>query len=166
MHRSFRKPLVIMAPKSLLRHKETVSFLSDFTDRCFRSILPEEDPEIKKPERVVLCSGKVYYDLLAHRREKGIRDTALVRVEQFYPFNKELLRKILGRLGKFKHLVWCQEEPANMGAWTFLRPLLEETAGREVRYAGRDAAASPAVGSLGIHKQEQAQLLEDAFTVK
>ena len=166
MHRSFRKPLVIMAPKSLLRHKETVSSLSDFTDRCFRSILPEEDPEIKKPERVVLCSGKVYYDLLAHRREKGIRDTALVRVEQFYPFNKELLRKILGRLGKFKHLVWCQEEPANMGAWTFLRPLLEETAGREVRYAGRDAAASPAVGSLGIHKQEQAQLLEDAFTVK
>ncbi|NBD37495.1 MAG: 2-oxoglutarate dehydrogenase E1 component [Verrucomicrobia bacterium] len=165
MHRSFRKPLVIMAPKSLLRHREAVSSLSEFTGHCFRSILPEEDPAIKNPERVVLCSGKVYYDLLAYRREQGIRNTALVRVEQFYPFNRELLQRILGRMGKFKHLVWCQEEPANMGAWSFLRPHLGETTKHEVIYAGRDAAASPAVGSLAIHKQEQAQLVEEAFTL-
>jgi len=165
MHRSFRKPLVLMAPKSLLRHKEAVSSLADFTDTCFHSILPETESGVKKPERVILCSGKVYYDLLAHRRDKGIRNAALVRIEQFYPFNHERLREILAELGDYKHLVWCQEEPANMGAWSFIRPILEEVAGTRPLYAGRDAAASPAVGSLVLHRQEQARLVEDAFTL-
>jgi 2-oxoglutarate dehydrogenase E1 component len=165
MHRSFRKPLVIMAPKSLLRHKEAVSRISDFTDKCFHSILGETDSEITKPNRVVLCSGKVYYDLLAYRRENECRDTAIIRVEQFYPFNRDLLMDTLKPFGKFKTLVWCQEEPDNMGAWQFLRPIIEDTTGRKLRYAGRDAAASPAVGSLARHKAEQAELVENAFTI-
>jgi 2-oxoglutarate dehydrogenase E1 component len=114
---------------------------------------------------VVLCSGKVYYDLLAYRRENECRDTAIIRVEQFYPFNRDLLMDTLKPFGKFKTLVWCQEEPDNMGAWQFLRPIIEDTTGRKLRYAGRDAAASPAVGSLARHKAEQAELVENAFTI-
>ncbi|MGC9450824.1 MAG: 2-oxoglutarate dehydrogenase E1 component [Oceanipulchritudo sp.] len=164
MHRTFRKPLVIMSPKSLLRHKEAVSPIRDFTDKCFHSILPDENPDIKTASRVILCSGKIYYELLAHRRENEKNDTAIVRIEQFYPFNRDLLAGILKPYGKFKTLVWCQEEPENMGAWRFLLPCLEEATGRKPVYAGRDAAASPAVGSLAAHKIEQKQLIEDAFT--
>ena len=163
LHRPFRKPLVIMSPKSLLRHKDCVSRIEEFTDACFRSILP--DASVKTPNRVILCSGKIYYDLLDYRKEQGIEDTAIVRVEQFYPFNTDLMRKILKGYGKFKHLVWCQEESENMGAWRFLEPLIEESCGRRPLYAGRDAAASPAVGSLAIHRIEQKQLIEDAFSV-
>ena len=165
MHRDFRKPLVIMAPKSLLRHKEAVSKIEDFTDRCYLSILGESDPEITSPNRVILCSGKVYYDLLDYRRENEKTDTAIIRVEQYYPFNKDLLGEVLKPLGKYKTLVWCQEEPENMGAWRFLAPYIREATGRDPLYAGRDAAASPAVGSLGVHKREQKQLVEDAFTI-
>jgi len=165
MHRAFRKPLVIMAPKSLLRHKQAVSSISDFTSACFRSILPDSDPAISKPSRVILCSGKVYYDLLAHREQHGVKDAALVRVEQFYPFNAELLAQTLKPHGKFRTLVWCQEEPENMGAWRFIAPLIEQATGREPLYAGRDAAASTAVGSLAVHKLEQAELIEAAFTM-
>jgi len=164
MHRSFRKPLIIMAPKSLLRHKEAVSSNADFTDACFQSILPETSATIKKATRVILCSGKVYYDLLAHRREQGIEDAPIIRVEQYYPFNKELLASILKPYKSAKRIVWCQEEPENMGAWRFLRPYLEEVSGQDVLYAGRDAAASPAVGSLALHRKEQAALVDAAFT--
>jgi 2-oxoglutarate dehydrogenase E1 component len=165
MHRSFRKPLIIMAPKSLLRHKEVVSSNADFTDACFQSILPETSTTIKKATRVILCSGKVYYDLLAHRREQGIDDAPIIRVEQYYPFNKELLASILKPYKSAKRIVWCQEEPENMGAWRFLRPYLEEVSGQDVLYAGRDAAASPAVGSLALHRKEQAALVDAAFTL-
>ena len=163
LHRPFRKPLVIMSPKSLLRHKDAVSRIEDFTEACFRSILPDES--VKSPNRVILCSGKIYYDLMDYRKEQGIEDTAIVRVEQFYPFNTDKMRKILKGYGKYKHLVWCQEESENMGAWRFLEPLIEESAGKRPLYAGRDAAASPAVGSLAVHRIEQKQLIEDAFTV-
>ena len=165
MHRSFRKPLIIMAPKSLLRHKEAVSKVEDFTGTCFYSILRDEDSSIRSPNRVILCSGKVYYDLLAYRRESGKDDTALVRVEQYYPFNKDLLAEVLKSYGKFKTLVWCQEEPENMGAWRFIRPYLQEVAGKDPAYAGRDSAASPAVGSLATHKAEQNELVKAAFTI-
>ncbi|NDV61160.1 2-oxoglutarate dehydrogenase E1 component [Puniceicoccales bacterium CK1056] len=166
MHRSFRKPLIIMAPKSLLRHKEAVSSVADFTDKCFHSILPDEDKAIKKPVRVILCSGKVYYDLLSYRRENDIKDTAIVRIEQYYPFNYDRLSRILKELGKFKTLVWCQEEPENMGAWRFIEPRIEEATGIRPQYAGRDSAASTAVGSLVLHKMEQANLVEKAFNLK
>jgi 2-oxoglutarate dehydrogenase E1 component len=166
MHRSYRKPLVIMAPKSLLRHREAVSSTSDFTDTCFQSILGETDKAIKKAQRVIFCSGKVYYDLLEYRRDNNITDTAIVRVEQFYPFNGKLLSRILKRHGKVSHHVWCQEEPANMGAWSFIRDHIEEVIGKRPLYAGRGAAASPAVGSLLVHKAEQAHLVKQAFTIQ
>ncbi len=165
MHRRFRKPLVIMSPKSMLRNKDAVSKIADFTEKGFKSILKEEDPGITSPNRVILCSGKLYYELVNYRTEHEKSDTAIVRVEQFYPFNRDLLTEILKPYGKFKSLVWCQEEPENMGAWNFLRPILEETLDRPIAYAGRGEAASPAVGSLAAHKMEQAQLIEDAFTI-
>ena len=165
MHRSFRKPLIIMAPKSLLRHKEAVSKVSDFTDKCFHSILPEEDKSIKKPSRIILCSGKVYYDLVSHRRDKDIKDTAIIRIEQYYPFNHERLKRIVDELGKAKTLVWCQEEPENMGAWRFIGPHIEKATGIRPLYAGRDSAASTAVGSLALHKIEQDELVNKAFTI-
>ena len=165
MHRSFRKPLIIMSPKSLLRNKAAVSRLSEFTGDCFHSILPESDPTIESPKRVILCSGKLYYELLEYRNTHAVKDAAILRVEQFYPFNKERLATLLKPFGKFKTLVWCQEEPENMGAWRFIRTYLEEVAGRRPLYAGRGAAASPAVGSLAAHKMEQQQLIEDAFTI-
>ncbi len=165
MHRPFRKPLVVMAPKSLLRHKLAVSPLADFTGGRFTAILPDPDPSVHAPARVILCCGKVYYELLEYRQQHGIRDTALVRIEQLYPLHTELLAATLKALGRFKTLIWCQEEPQNMGAWSFIRPFLEEITGRRPRYAGREAAASPAVGSLAAHKIEQAQLIEHAFTL-
>jgi len=166
MHRSFRKPLILMAPKSLLRHKGAVSSISDFTKTGFRSILADPDTNIDKCERIILCSGKVYYDLLEHREKTERKDTALIRIEQFYPFNKDLLNERLSRHGKYKTLVWCQEEPENMGAWQFLKTRIEEATGTEPLYAGRDAAASPAVGSLARHKIEQDELVEQAFNIK
>lgn len=164
MHRNFRKPLVIMAPKSLLRHKEAVSQLSDFTESTFKSILPDGESQFaKSAERVIFCSGKIYYDLLAHRRENQLKGATIVRVEQFYPFNNSLLKETLALSPKAKTFVWCQEEPENMGAARFVRPLLEQAIGRKPLYAGRDAAASPAVGSLNVHRIEQLKLLTDAF---
>ena len=162
MHRDFRKPLVLMTPKSLLRHKDCVSKISEFTEQGFRSILP--DGELSdRPSRVILCSGKVYYDLIAYRREHHIQDTAIVRVEQFYPFNRDLLISVLKEYTGYQTLVWCQEEPKNMGAWSFLSPIISDVTGRPLRYAGREAAASPAVGNLNTHKIEQAALVQDAF---
>ena len=163
MKREFRKPLVLMTPKSLLRHKECVSRVEAFSDRHFLSILPDETPP-ETTKRVILCSGKVYYDLLAYRRDNQVRDTAVIRVEQFYPFTASLLKVTLELLGaEVDDLVWCQEEPANMGAWTFLEPRLEKALGRRARYAGRAAAASPAVGNLKRHQEEQNALLQTAF---
>ncbi len=162
MMRDFRRPLVIMSPKSLLRHRSAVSDRKDFTDGVFRSILPDPEPP-STTKRVILCSGKVYYDLTLHREEEKIKDTAIVRVEQFYPFNRKLLETVMKEYKNAGDIVWCQEEPENMGAWSFLRPILEETLGAKPRYAGRDAAASPAVGSLALHKREQAALVKEAF---
>ena len=164
MHRDFRKPLVLMTPKSLLRHKECVSKIADFTDTEFKSILADTEPP-KKAKRIVLCSGKVYYDLLAYRRENSITDTALVRIEQFYPFNKERLTNIIAEYKGAKTIVWCQEESKNMGAWTFLKPYFDEVLSTEVQFAGRAASASPAVGNLHTHTVEQNQLITQAFTL-
>jgi len=165
MKREFRKPLIIMTPKSLLRHKDCVSSIADFTETGFSSILDDTTPP-KKAKRVVLCSGKVYYDLIAHRDEHKITDTAIVRIEQFYPLNAERLTDIVNPYGKNTTIVWCQEEPQNQGAWTFLAPRLEETFGRKPLYSGREAAASPAVGNLHTHKREQNELVANAFSLK
>ncbi|MBI2815197.1 MAG: 2-oxoglutarate dehydrogenase E1 component [Opitutae bacterium] len=162
--RDFKKPLVIMAPKSLLRHPAAVSRLEDFTSGSFQEII--DDPAgTPKAERVILCSGKVYYDLCDHRDRHKVAHTALVRVEQLYPLHRDRLARIADAYGRDARLVWCQEEPANMGAWSFMAPQLEEIFGRKAVYAGRDAAASPAAGLLALHRLQLATFLKKAFTL-
>lgn len=164
MKRNFRKPLIIMSPKSLLRHKECVSTVKDLTSGTFEEIIDDANAP-KKVDRIVVCSGKVYYDLVNERREKDIKDTVILRAEQLYPLHGERLKELLAKHKGFKSLVWCQEEPQNMGAWSFIAPELEAISGMKPKYAGRKAAASPAVGALAIHKKEQAELLSSAFTI-
>ena len=163
MKRDFRKPLIVMSPKSLLRHPAAVSTLEDFgPGTAFQEII--EDAELKKgAKRLILCSGKVYYDLLNYRTENKIKDTAIVRIEQLYPLHSDKLAEIAAAHPKAR-LIWCQEESQNMGAWTHLAPSLEAIFGRKATYTGRDAAASPAVGALALHKLELAAFLKDAFS--
>ena len=164
MKRDFVKPLIIMTPKSLLRSEQSSSRAEDFTDGSFAEILPA--PESAPPEqieRIILCSGKVYYDLLNHRTERKIADAAIVRLEQLYPLAEEKLRDTLAAFRNAKKIVWCQEESQNMGAWSFIEPRLRSLLGRQILYAGRNPSASPAVGALAVHKREQACVIEEAF---
>ena len=163
MKRDFRKPLIVMSPKSLLRLPAAVSKIAEFTTGSFQEIIDDVQAP-KDAKRLILCSGKVYYDLDANRTANKIADTAIVRVEQLYPLHKDRLAEIAKTYGKAK-LVWCQEESQNNGGWSFIAPQLEEIFGRKAAYAGRDASASPAVGSLAIHKRELAAFLKDAFTL-
>ncbi len=175
MHRDFRKPLVMMTPKSLLRHKLAVSDISMFTgDSTFHRVLWDDDKDslVKddKIKRVVLCSGKVYYDLLQARRDKEIDDVTIIRLEQVYPFpHKALVQELKGF--KNAEIVWCQEEPENQGAWHFVDRRIEAVltelkhkAGRP-NYIGRVASASPATGSTSVHQKEQSALVEQALSV-
>jgi 2-oxoglutarate dehydrogenase E1 component len=163
MRRDFKKPLVIMSPKSLLRHPAATSRIEDFTTGAFHEILA--DPAApKKASRLILCSGKVYYDLADYREKNKVTDAEIVRVEQLYPLHRDKLLEY-ARSHAGARLVWCQEESQNMGAWGFIAPQLEEIFGRKAAYAGRDASASPAVGSLAIHRLELAAFLKDAFTL-
>ncbi|MDQ3118452.1 MAG: 2-oxoglutarate dehydrogenase E1 component, partial [Verrucomicrobiota bacterium] len=166
MKRDFLKPLIIMTPKSLLRAEHATSRVEEFTSGGFEEILgtPNLGPA-EEVKRVVLCSGKVYYDLLKNRETQKIADAALIRVEQFYPLNEEKLRAAVGVFRQDAPLVWCQEEPQNMGGWTFMEPRLRALFGREIQYAGRNAGASPAVGALTLHKREQAQLIWEALSL-
>ncbi len=163
MKRDFRKPLVIMSPKSLLRHPAAVSRLSDFTSGHFQEILADNTPA-QKAARLILCSGKVYYDLADYRAKNNITDTTIIRIEQLYPLHREKLAEIAKAHSKAK-LIWCQEESQNMGPWSYIAPQLEELFGRKPAYAGRDASASPAVGCLAVHKLELAAFLKEAFTI-
>ena len=173
LHREFRKPLIIMTPKSLLRHKRCVSTMDMFgPNSTFHRVMycdkVPSDP--KDAKQVVMCTGKVYYDLLEEREKRGITDVHFLRLEQLYPFPADAL---MAELEPYKHcdLVWCQEEPRNMGAWGFANSFIEEVA-EEVgcknprpRFAGRYSAASPATGSNQRHQAEQAALIEDALTL-
>ncbi len=177
IRRDFRKPLIVMTPKSLLRHKRCVSPLADMgPETTFHRILWDEahwsgalatDEDIR---RVVLCSGKVYFDLLEERDKRGLKDVFLMRVEQLYPFPRKALTTDLARFPN-ADFVWCQEEPRNMGAWTYIRPLLEEVLEEigartpRLAYAGRAEAASPATGILRRHLKEQAQLVDEALSL-
>ena len=171
MHRAFRKPLVIMTPKSLLRHKRAVSAASDFLgDSHFMRILSDPTPPADEAvKRLVLCSGKVAYDLFDARDAAGDQDTAIVRIEQLYPFPGEALAARVARMTNLEEVVWAQEEPKNNGYWFFVEPLIEDAltaAGSPVpraRYAGRAAAASPATGLAKRHQMEQAALVADAL---
>ena len=157
-----------MTPKSLLGRPEAVSSEADFLEgTCFQEILPDqmafENPS--EVTRVVFCSGKVYYDLVAHRKEHEITGTAIVRVEQLYPFHGDMVNAILGQFPNLTRYVWCQEEPKNMGAWTYVAPRLEETLGAWPVYAGRKPGSSPAAGSKAMHYREQKALLKSAFEI-
>ncbi len=162
--RPFRKPLVIMTPKSLLRSELAVSYNKDFTDSAFAEILdtPATGGDAR---RVIFCTGKVYYDLIKYRDAGKIGDVAIIRIEQLYPLATDKLREILRGHAKATEWVWCQEESQNMGAWTFIGPQLAEILGATIIYAGRNASASPAVGAKTLHDREQKQLVEEAFTI-
>ncbi len=175
MKREFQKPLVVMSPKSLLRHPAAVSRLQEFTQGSFQEIIddpdfasaavaPDSKPRDSRPAgRLILCSGKVYYDLIEYRTKHHVADAAVVRVEQLYPLHRQRLSEIAAHYGGAK-LIWAQEESANMGAWNWIAPQLEEVFGRKPAYVGRDASASPAVGSLALHKLELTALLKEAFS--
>jgi len=171
MHRGFRKPLVIMTPKSLLRHKAAVSTREDLTgEGHFKRILSDPTPPASgTTTRLVLCSGKLAYELLEAREKSGDKTTEILRIEQLYPFPSEPLEKRLRAMPKLTELVWAQEEPKNNGAWNFVETLLEESladAGfAQLRpvYAGRAASASPATGLAKRHVAEQAALIAYAL---
>ena len=164
--RKWRKPLIVMTPKSLLRHRRATSTIEDFTERGFLRVIPElildEGADIR---RAVICSGKVYYELLEHREQTGANDTAIIRLEQLYPFPTQQLEAAILALGDLDEVVWCQEEPENMGGYYFLFPRLVKlfAGGPSLRWVTRAASASPATGSKRAHHIEQTQLLEAVF---
>ena len=171
--RPLRKPLVVMSPKSLLRHKEATSSLEDLANGHFQMVLPDQAGlEAKKAKRVIMCSGKVYYDLIAWRTENEVDDVAIVRVEQLYPFPKEELFEALKDYVNLETLVWCQEEPLNQGAWypsqhhmRAVAEMLKPGLGGQLKFAGRPASAAPAAGYMSVHTEQQRQLVEDAFNL-
>ncbi len=181
MHRDFRKPLVVMSPKSLLRHKRCVSPLEAFGEESSfhrvlwddAEMLPDQEIELRadeKIERVVLCTGKVYFDLYEEREKRGITDIYLMRLEQLYPFPYRALMKDLPRFPNAE-VVWCQEEPKNMGSWTFVEPNIESVLGRldiqakRPRYVGRPPEASPATGLMSVHQKEVEAYLHEALSL-
>lgn len=167
MIRLFRKPLVIMTPKSLLRNKDAVSPLSDLAKGHFETVIGEhEELNASKVKRVIMCSGKVYYDLVATRKERGASDVAIIRLEQLYPFPHKAVAAELKKYPNATEIVWCQDEPQNQGAWFFVQHYIMEnmTEGQKLGYAGRPASASPAVGYYAKHNEQQKALLDAAFS--
>lgn len=169
MVRNLRKPLVIFTPKSLLRNKDATSPLSEFTKGGFQTVIPEQSEAVVKKadkvKRVICCSGKVYYDLVKKREEKGADDVAIIRVEQLYPFPHKVFGAELKKYPNATDIVWCQDEPQNQGAWFFVQHQVHENMldGQKLGYAGRAASASPAVGYAHLHQDQQKALIEAAF---
>jgi 2-oxoglutarate dehydrogenase E1 component len=183
------KPLIIMTPKSLLRYKSAVSPVEAFTTEYFREVLDDDPvPHDKEHDngqlhpssikRVLLCSGKIYYELVDARREKDRSDIAIIRVEQFYPYPRDQLEAVLKRYSAVEELFWVQEEPRNRGGWTFMLDhfddalLCEPASASEserhipLRYIGRPATASPATGSYGLHAEEQRKVIDEAIPLR
>ncbi len=164
IHRKWRKPLIIMTPKSLLRTRASFTPREELIEGSFQRLIGDDSAKPKAVRRVMLCSGKVYYDLIAERDKLETKNVAVLRVEQLYPFPAQALQNALGRYPKASEVVWVQEEPQNMGGWMFVRPLLEEVIGDlPLRYVGRDASASPATGSSESHKLEQQMIMQAAY---
>lgn len=169
--RPLRKPLVVMSPKSLLRHKDAVSSLEDLANGHFQTVIGDQGQlDAKKVKRVVLCGGKVYYDLAAKREEMGNTDTAIVRIEQLYPFPEEDLEAELAQYTNLEQVVWCQEEPQNQGAWYSSQHHMRNVLGRvkgelanQLKFAGRPASAAPACGYASVHVEQQNKLVADAL---
>jgi len=167
MLRDYRHPLVVMTPKSLLRHRLAVSSLEELAEGGFQTLIPESDPiEPGDVDRVVFCSGKVYYDLVEARRARGINNVAVIRIEQLYPFPKEAFAEAVATYPDTQEIVWCQEEAQNQGAWDQIKhrfhSLIE--AGKQPYYVGRPASAAPAVGHRSVHVEQQERLVDEALT--
>ena len=168
MKRKYRKPLIVMTPKSLLRHKLAVSTLEDLTDKGFKSVIAEQDKvTASKVTRVIMCSGKVYYELLEHRRTAKIKNIAIIRIEELYPFPVVELNKALKPYKNAKELIWCQEEPKNQGAWDYFEPRLAAKLNHhvDVQYIGREPSAAPAVGSSIVHAKQQKAIVSEALQI-
>ncbi|MFT5274846.1 MAG: 2-oxoglutarate dehydrogenase E1 component, partial [Saprospiraceae bacterium] len=166
MLRTFRRPLVVMTPKSLLRHKLAVSSVEDLSEGEFQVVIPEVDRLTKKNcKRVILCSGKVYYDLLEERRNQKMKDVHIIRVEQLHPFPEEVLASLLKSYSHVKDILWCQEEPQNQGAWYQIRHHLNRSMpeGTRVKYSGRQSSPAPAVGYYGLFVEQQRKLVLDTL---
>ena len=167
MIRPYRKPLIIFTPKSLLRHKDSVSPLNEFAERKFRPVNADWDETIdpKNAKRIIFCSGKVFFDLMNYRKEKGIKDIAIARIAQLYPFPHDYFQEQINRYAKASEVVWCQEEPGNQGAWHRIQHYLLRHMRPEqiLGYATRKSSASPAVGYLALHNEQQKELVEAAF---
>ena len=169
MVRNLRKPLIVMTPKSLLRNKDASSPLAEFTRGGFQTVIPENREEVIKNaarvKRLVACSGKVYYDLVKKREEKGVDDVAIMRVEQLYPFPHKAFAAELKKYPNVSDIVWCQDEPQNQGAWFFVQHYIHENMhdGQKLGYSGRAASASPAVGYSHLHQEQQKALVDGAF---
>ena len=162
--RPYRKPLIVMSPKSLLRHKAAMSALDELAHGQFHNVMGEsEDIDADQVTRVVLCTGKVYYGLLERRRSEQRGDVAIIRLEQLHPFPEEALRVELARYANVRQWAWCQEEPRNQGAWTFIQPYLRTMINQDIHYAGRPAYAAPAEGHLQGHLANQAELIDAAM---
>ncbi len=169
MLRAFRRPLIVMTPKSLLRHKMSVSPVAELSTGQFQPIIAEiESLDSKTTRRVVFCSGKVYFDLLESRQVHGLTDVALIRVEQLYPFPVDEYAALLQEYGHVEEIVWCQEEPQNQGAWYQIRHRLQESLkdSQQLYYAGRPSAAAPASGIFKVHSQQQQALVEAALGIE
>jgi 2-oxoglutarate dehydrogenase E1 component len=152
-----------MSPKSLLRHPRAVSPVDELVSNRFHEVLDDPAPP-SQPRRLALCSGKVYYDLLDGRDAKGIDDVAIVRVEQLYPFNGTLFRRVIEPYLGAQSVVWVQEETRNRGPWSYMLPILQEHfPGREISYVGREPSASPATGSLRVHRKQQSAVVAKAL---
>lgn len=166
VHAKEEKPLIVMTPKSLLRLPAARSEIKEFTDAGFMEVINDNELKDKQSvKRIILTSGKVYYDLLKHRSLKGINDTAIIRIEQLYPFPGKLIKEIVAGYKNAKSISWIQEEPKNMGAWYFMYPRLQDALGsrRKIKYVGRDESPSPASGSTKIHTKQQEELIKRAF---
>lgn len=163
--RTIKKPLIMMTPKGMLRDPRCTSPIAELSEGGFQEIIPDTTAS-KDAKRVILCTGKIYFDLADHRKNGNITDTAIVRVEQLYPLHeKKLQDAVTSAFPKAEKIVWCQEESANMGAWSFMEPRLRKLFGRDISYAGRDASASTATGATAIHELEQRELINQAFTL-
>jgi 2-oxoglutarate dehydrogenase E1 component len=160
----FRRPLVVFTPKSLLRHPRCVSRLAEFSSGAFLEIIPD-NASPARVRAVLICSGKLYYELLERKERDRRDDIALIRIEQLYPLCRELLGEAMAPFAHAENCAWVQEEPANMGAWTYIRPHLVNCIGKEPRYVGRPEAPAPAIGSHRLHKEEQEKIISDAFSV-
>ncbi len=169
MIRSYRVPLIVMTPKSLLRHKLAVSSLTDLSQGHFYPVLPEIDQQDKSAvTRLIVCSGKVYYELLQKRREHELNHIAIVRVEQLYPFPYDDIKKLLDEYPNLKELEWCQEEPKNQGAWFLVRSRFEKFLSSNVRlvYSCRVPMAAPSAGHAAMFKKHQAEVINRALSLE